>query len=302
MSKPWQDRPDLLPTLGVALASVIWGVYWIPLRYLQSLGLEGIWPTLGTFLLGVAVLGPVAVLRRRQLAEGGLGLMITGLCVGAAFATYATALLLTEVVRALLLFYLSPVWSTLLGLLFLNERLTITRTAALVLGISGLIVVLSSDQGYPVPRNPGDWLALLSGVFWAYGSLRIFRARKVAVQEQSFAFVGGGLLISLIVALLPASLIGPAPSLATASQAIVPLILIVIFLLLPIVYLTLVGARVLSPGRVGILLMGEVVVGVASAAALTDEPFGLREALGTLLILSAAGTEVVKRQRPLSAA
>ena len=95
MSKPWQDRPDLLPTLGVALASVIWGIYWIPLRHLQSLGLEGIWPTLGTFLLGVAVLGPVAVLRRRQLAAGGLGLMITGLCVGAAFATYATGLLLT---------------------------------------------------------------------------------------------------------------------------------------------------------------------------------------------------------------
>jgi drug/metabolite transporter (DMT)-like permease len=302
MSKPWQDRPDLLPTLGVALASVIWGIYWIPLRHLQSLGLEGIWPTLGTFLLGVAVLGPAAVLRRRQLAQGGVELMITGLFIGAAFATYATAILLTEVVRALLLFYLSPVWSTLLGLLFLNERLTVRRTAALALGIGGLIVVLGSDQSYPVPRNPGDWLALLSGAFWAYGSLRIFRARQIAVQEQSFAFVGGGLLISLIVAALPASLIGPAPSLAAASQAAVPLILIVIFMLLPIIYLTLIGAQALSPGRVGILLMGEVVVGVVSAAILTDEPFGLREVLGTLLILSAAGTEVVKRQPPLSAA
>ena len=188
-----------------------------------------------------------------------------------------------------------------LGLLFLKERLTVTRSAALVLGIVGLIVVLGSEQGYPVPRNPGDWLALLSGVFWAYGSLRIFRAPQIAVHEQSVAFVGGGLLISLIVALLPAGLIGPAPSLAAASQAAVPLILIVIFMLLPIIYLTLIGARVLSPGRVGILLMGEVVVGVASAAILTDEPFGLREVLGTLLILSAAGTEVVKRQPPLSA-
>ena len=67
--------------------------------------------------------------------------------------------------------------------------------------------------------------------------------------------------------------------------------------------MTLYGAQRLTPGRVGILLLGEVVVGVASAALLTDEPFGWREGLGTALILGAALAEVAKQQnRPAAGA
>ena len=34
---------------------------------------------------------------------------------------------LTDVVRAILLFYMSPLWSTLLGVLVLKEQLTVNR-------------------------------------------------------------------------------------------------------------------------------------------------------------------------------
>jgi len=54
---------------------------------------------------------------------------------------------------------------------------------------------------------------------------------------------------------------------------------------------------VLSPGRVGMLLMVEVLVGVGSAALLTDEAFGIREMAGALLIVSAAVVEVVRQQK-----
>ena len=60
-------------------------------------------------------------------------------------------------------------------------------------------------------------------------------------------------------------------------------------------YLTIWPAMRLSPGRVGLLLMSEVVVGVGSAALLAGEPFGLRELSGTLLILAAGAVEVLGR-------
>jgi drug/metabolite transporter (DMT)-like permease len=44
------------------------------------------------------------------------------------------------------------------------------------------------------------------------------------------------------------------------------------------------------------------VVGVASAAALTGEPFGLREALGTALIVGAAAAEVLGQRAPAARA
>ena len=67
--------------------------------------------------------------------------------------------------------------------------------------------------------------------------------------------------------------------------------------MLPITYLTIWPTTVLSPGRVGMLLMVEVIVGVASAAILTEDQFGLRELAGTMLIISAGVVEVLRQQK-----
>ena len=42
--------------------------------------------------------------------------------------------------------------------------------------------------------------------------------------------------------------------------------------------------------------MADVLAGVTSAALLTDETFGMREILGTLLIVSAGVIEVTRQQ------
>ena len=57
--------------------------------------------------------------------------MLPGLLAGSAFALYIASINLTEVVRAILLFYMTPLWSTLLGVLVLRERLTANRIVAL---------------------------------------------------------------------------------------------------------------------------------------------------------------------------
>ena len=74
-------------------------------------------------------------------------------------------------------------------------------------------------------------------------------------------------------------------------------IALVALLMLPITYLTVWPATVLSPGRVGMLLMVEVIVGVASAAMLIEEQFGLRELTGAALIIAAGVVEVVRPQK-----
>ena len=62
--------------------------------------------------------------------------------------------------------------------------------------------------------------------------------------------------------------------------------------MVPTTYFTIWPATILSPARVGILFMAEIIVGVGTAAMMTVEPFGLREASGTLLIICAGIVEV----------
>src|SRR6202007_2157516 len=57
-------------------------------------------------------------------------LVVTGLINGASMALYIAALLLTDVVRALVLFYLAPMWGVMMGIFVLHEKLTVAGATA----------------------------------------------------------------------------------------------------------------------------------------------------------------------------
>lgn len=292
------ERGERLPSLAVAVSGVLWGLFWLPLREAGAAGLRGGWPSLAIYLLATLLLLPGAWRRRGRLRAAGSGLLLTGAIAGSAFSLYATALLLTEVVRVLLLFYLTPVWGTLLARLLLGERITPGRAVALGLGIVGLIAILGVEGGYPLPRNAGDWLALAAGVAWAYGSLGIYSNREVGNLETVFAFFAGGLAVTVVTVWLPVPGNEAPPSAAALLAALPWVALLVGVFAVPPVIATLWGAARLTPGRVGILLMGEVVVGIVTAAAWSGEPFGPREALGAVLVVAAGVIEVLQRRAP----
>lgn len=295
-----RQRTDFMPSLFVAFSGVLWGLFWIPFRGLGEAGFAGGWASLAFYVGSTLVLLPWALVRWRHLAAAGSGLLLTGAVAGAAFSLYATALLLTEVVRVLLLFYLTPVWGTLLGRMLLGERITWYRGTALVLGLAGLVVILGFEDGFPMPRNAGDWMALLAGIAWAYGSLRIYMQPHIEAYETTIAFFAGGTLVTAVVAWLPLEANAVMPALSMLSGAWPWLLLLVAVFGVPPVLMTLWGAARLTPGRVGILLMGEVAVGIVSAALWAGEPFGAREALGATLIVGAALVEVMQRQAAVS--
>jgi drug/metabolite transporter (DMT)-like permease len=114
--------------------------------------------------------------------------LLPGLLAGFAFALYIASLVLTDVVRAILLFYMSPLWSTLLGILVLKERLTGNRVVALLLAFSGLYIVLVVEGGLPIPRNKGDWFALTSGFCWSIASVKLFQGGAQMIIEKVTIF------------------------------------------------------------------------------------------------------------------
>ena len=229
------------------------------------------------------------------MVKGAGSIVMAGFLSGLAFSLYTIALNLTDVVRVILLFYMTPLWSTLLGIFLLKEKLTINRVTGLVLAFSGLMVVLGAGYQIPIPSSLGDWLALFSGLIWSFASVRLFQGGAEMLLEKVFLFVLFALLCSILFALLPlgheASI--PDPNLLRDVWVWVFVIAILMF---PMTFLTIWPTTLLSPGRVGMLLMADVVAGVISAAILTEETFGYRELIGTVLIVSAGIVEVMRQQ------
>ena len=285
-------RVSHLPVIVIFVSAAAWGLFWIPLRAFEAHGLAAGWATLSQFVVPLLVLLPIALFRALRRRPTGVRDWLTGLLVGGSFVLYFDSLLLTEVARSLILFYLTPAWSTLLEVLVMRRRFTRIRGFALLLGFCGLLVILGGRTGIPVPQNIGDVMALLSGMVFAVGTMRVRQAPETGVFEHVFSFFLFGGLVALGIAALPIEAIGNAPSISQLAPVLPWLIAVSVGFLIPVMWGILWGSRHMDPGRLGILIQVEAVVGIGSAALLTDEPFGLPEILGTIFVIGAGVCDV----------
>lgn len=282
--------PAGLAAGGLLVAALISGLYWLPLRALAASGVTDLWACALIALVVVPACAPAIRRAMRLDGRSQRDLALIGLVIGTTFTCYTASLLLTDVVRALLLFYIAPVWTTLLELAVLKRRLTWRRLCALTLGAAGLWTILGAGWRFPLPENAGDWLALASGLLWSVGAMVSYRRRDIGTGQQTAALALGSLASALLLALVGVG--AAAPSGEMIGNSVGWLLPIALALTLPMWFLTLWGIRYLEPARATLIFMLEVCVGVLSAAVLTEEPFGWREATGMLLVLGAAAVEL----------
>ena len=286
-----------IPSLAVAGSAAMWGLWWIPLRALDAQGLAGAWASLAVFGGATLVLLPVAWLRRANLRDSGRSALAVGLLFGAALVAWNHALIMGEVVRVTLLFYLAPIWGTLLGILMLGIRPSALRLGTIVIGLCGAAIVLGVEDGLPVPHSLADWMGVAAGVLFALAAALIHRAGQVGDLERTlFTFAMATLFASLLVLATPATVV---PRWADIPDLLPLLFAATALWYVPNTWLIIWGAARLDPGRVSILLLLEVGVAALSAGLLTDEPFGWREAIGGLLIVGAGALEsydAIRRQ------
>ena len=282
-----ENRASILLVLG----GCMWGVYWMPLLYLETLGITGAFAGILLYVTCLTLLLPVVWRYRSVLLSQWRILIVSGALTGCAFSFYTTSLFHTDVIRSILLFYLTPVWGTLIGVFILGERLTFSRLSVIAIAFGGLYVILGAEGGLPIPRNIGDVLALLSGALWSAGSLGLMRAKAIPVFPQIIAFLIGSIIISVVTILM----IDDMPSLGQGAlnwAHIFGFLCLFSLYAVPMFWMTLAPAQVLTPATVGILLMSEVFVGAISAALLSGQHFGMAELIGTILIITAALIEV----------
>ncbi|MCP4472630.1 MAG: DMT family transporter, partial [Gammaproteobacteria bacterium] len=158
-------------SLACAFSGAARGLFWIPLRGLDRSGVTPAWATLLFYGLPPILISPWLFVTWRRIFCGGWALHFIGIATGVSLVFYSNAFLYTEIVRGLVLYYTTPVWSLLLARIVLGENITPARAMAIVIGFVGMLVMFGVGPGYPWPNNSGDWMALTGALGWAVSAV-----------------------------------------------------------------------------------------------------------------------------------
>ncbi len=261
---PASARTAALPVLAALINASIWGVSWAPLRWLEARGIPSLWATWFVFTacaLAVLIARPdsLKLLWQHRVTLGWLVL-----ASGMTNACFNTALATGDVVRAVLLFYLMPMWVVLLARWLLAERITPAALARTALALIGAALVLGAgEMRFPIPNSWADWLAVAGGFFFGLNNV-ILRKHSDTPQEARALgiFIGAVIIAPLVIAAL--ALLGKPLTLAPEPIAWLGIALFTAFVLVGNLALQY-GASRLPANVLSTLMLAEILVATFSA-------------------------------------
>lgn len=271
-------------------ASILWGLSWLPLKYLNELGFDGLPLTLFLYLLMFLMMVPMIWSQRQHIPSSWRMLLLIALLGGGAQLAFNTALIYGEVIRVMVLFYLVPLWGVLGGRIFLKEPIDRIRWLGMGLSIIGAFLIVGGMNAFIAPPSWIDGLALLSGFLFAMNNIafRLTQAVPVKIKLASM-FMGAFMLASAGVLFQGQSLNLDLGGLAWAALFAYGAIWMMIAN-----FGTQWAVTHLEAGRSSIIVIMELVTAVISASLILGETMSNLEKVGGFMILLAAFIEARK--------
>jgi drug/metabolite transporter (DMT)-like permease len=283
---------SLLPILALMFNALVWGTSWWPFRALESRGLHPLWATVCVYALAVTVIG---CLRPRAFAQvaGAPALWVLMAASGITNAAFNWGVVIGDVVRVVLLFYLMPLWTVLLARALLHEPLTRAAAVRIAMALGGALVVLwpeGRDLGwaaFPVPRTLPDVLGLVGGFSFALNNVMLRRESARPEEGRALAmFVGGTLVAGTLATVLAVRGQVPWPPAAGPGWLALAGVLAGLFLASNLALQF--GAARLPANVTAVVMLSEVVFASVSALALGGGRLTLQLLAGGGLIVAAA--------------
>ncbi len=280
----------LLPILALTFNALVWGSSWWPFRQLEARGLHPLWATVFVYLLAVGVIGTLRPRAFGQLLRTP-ALWVLMAASGITNAAFNWGVVIGDVVRVVLLFYLMPLWTVLLARLLLHEPLTRSAALRVVMALVGAAIVLwpaSAGGGdWPLPRALPDWLGLIGGMSFALNNVMLRREAARPEEGRALAmFVGGVVVAGTLACTLAATQHLPWPPGPSPGWLLIALVLAGLFLLSNLALQF--GAARLPANVTSVVMLSEVVFASGSAIALGGGQLTMPLLLGGGLIVGAA--------------
>jgi drug/metabolite transporter (DMT)-like permease len=270
----------MIPVTALLTGATVWGLIWYPYRVLEQAGVGGAVATTLTYA-GALALGIVCLRPRIHLSWM---LLAIALAAGWANVGFTMAVVYGDVMRVVLLFYLSPIWTILYARWLLGERLSAIGYALMVGALAGAAVMLWQPQlSWPVPRSLAEWLGLSAGIMFALSNVLIRKTTQLSIELKVLAVFFGGVVAGTgcILAMQPAVDIWTPAVAQTWMLALLALVLFAVNIAVQY------GLTHISANRAIVIYLFELVVTAVSAWLLAGEVLELREWIGGSMIVAA---------------
>jgi drug/metabolite transporter (DMT)-like permease len=282
--------PSILPQRTLAIGSLVyaatlWGLVWYPYRLLNDAGVGGIASSFFSYGIPLLLMGWWHGRALCNARGHWLWLSALGLAAGWTNLAYVLAVLEGEVVRVLLLFYLSPLWTVLFSRFLLHEKLNRAGWAVMALAAGGGLTMLWQPGEWPLPANYAEWLALSAGVAFAMSNV-ISRHLDGVAEGAKAVIVWAGVVVLTLIALLfkPAEL-----DFMTTAETQTWLLLVGVALVIgSMTYAVQYGLARVPANQAIVIFLFELVVAAVAAYFLSAERMDLREWIGAAMIVTAS--------------
>lgn len=281
-----------IPVLVLIFASCLWGLSWLPLKALSSLGFEG----LSLILIGHLILSIIffrsgfKVSFIRSHTKPLIGIFFAG---GSAILCFTYALIYGDVIRVMILFYLLPVWGVIGGRLFLGEHIDWVRWLGMVLALLGAALILGGPDILDEPPTWIDFIAFCSGLFFAANNIFFRGVDAVPLATKLLAMFIGCSVISMVTLGLTQESI---PSDIPATHYLWLIVYSITWLLVANI-LSQWAVTKMEAGRSSIIIIFELFAAVISAMVLGGETMNVLESAGCGLVVVAAFLEAFRMSK-----
>jgi drug/metabolite transporter (DMT)-like permease len=195
--------------------------------------------------------------------------------------------------RAVIVGFTMPLWANIASCLVLKERITIQKTAALLLGLTGLFILLQPQLTVVGDKPIGVFFMLAAAISWGSGTalLKYFRWTMPTLLLTGWQLIFGSLPVVAGTILFEPALAIFQPS----SKAILATLYVIAFPMLFChwAWFSVVGIFPASIAAITTLMVP--VIGVLSSALVLGERLGFRESAALVLVLTAVAIVLLWR-------
>ncbi len=269
---------------GILFGAVCWGLIWYPYRILQEAGISGVASSFYTYVIAVGIFAVVSLKQWRAAINQPKSIIWLAIFAGWTNLSYVLAIIDGEVMRVMLLFYLSPLWTLVLAHFWLKERTNKRGVVVIILSLIGAFTMFWQEGALPLPNNHAEWLALSAGMGFAMTNVITRYASNLTLTAKCMAVWVGVLLMSLIFIVFQEA---PFPNPMDMDVTQWLLMFFIALVLMGATLFVQYGITHIPVTKASVLFMFELVVAAVGSYFLTDETLSLREWVGGALIIVA---------------
>jgi len=272
-----------LPIFSLLFGTFVWGIIWYPYRLMANAGVSGIYSSFYVFILTIAIALPYFFITKKKVPIWSKDFWLLALVAGYTNISYVLAVIDGEVVRVMLLFYLSPVWTIFLAHFMLNEDTQKRHYIAVFISLIGAFIMFW-EPGYLIHLDSkSDWLALSSGLGFAITNVMTRKHEHMTVNQKALAIWLGVIVVAMICIMFDKNALPTLDFFRPVDAAIMMAIALSLFLSTLLVQF---GVTQIKAVEASSFFLFEIVVAAISSYFLVGESIAFNEWLGGIFIIA----------------